>query len=212
MVVAKPPSLRDNGARQVCHSTECGVVVIGNNQIGRDSMPGKRDDQITAQIAERLGEEYNKRGFDVFHDHGNRDNSGRIDSFISHARGRQLSYVDILVTSENSTRVVALIEIEETGDEPKKFLGDVFGVLLGDGMEYKGNSLELDEKTILIVAGIGNPKHNDRNEHIRDRVNRFKVNLDTGNARMGKVLVRTLENEQELYNFLRSELDQWVGG
>jgi hypothetical protein len=50
----------------------------------------------------------------------------------------ELSQLDIAIVEKNSDKVLALIEIEETNDNPKTFMGDLFGVFLGDHIRFQG--------------------------------------------------------------------------
>ena len=88
--------------------------------------------ELTAEIGKSLKLE----GYDVFYDHGEPSPSvGKIVSSIDKApaMGEELSQLDIAIIKKTTNKAVALIEIEETTDTPKTFLGDIFGILRNSG-------------------------------------------------------------------------------
>jgi hypothetical protein len=163
--------------------------------------------EITAEIGKSLKFE----GYDIFYDHGTSSkNVGKIVSTLEkeYHRGDELSQLDIAIVEQNSDKVAVLVEIEETSDRPKTFLGDIFGVLFGEHICFKGKELKVGEFTTLIVVGVSKTNHKDRNEHILDQVNKVKANLGTLNARIGKVAIEIYANERKMKADLPCLLDR----
>jgi hypothetical protein len=157
--------------------------------------------EITAEIGKGLKFE----GYDIFYDHGTfSKNVGKIVSALvkDYEREDELSQLDIAIVEQNSDKVVVLVEIEETSDRPKIFLGDIFGVLFGEYIFFKGNSLKVGDFTTLIVVGVSKTNHKERNQYIQDQVNKVKASLDTLNSKIGKVVIKTYVDEEELETLL----------
>ena len=140
---------------------------------------------LTAAIGSKLTFE----NYDVFYDHGTAsENVGKIVSALKRAYGKddELSQLDIAIVEQNTDNVIALVEIEETSDRPKTLLGDIFGVLFGNHIFFKGKELQVGDFTTLIVVGISKTEHLDRNQHIQDYANKIKLSLGTQNSKIGK--------------------------
>ena len=170
--------------------------------------------EITVGIARNITDDWNKRGYDVFYDHGaSSKNTGKIVSVSrkDYKRGDELSQLDIAIVERASgNKVVALIEIEETSDRPKTILGDVFGVLFGKHLFFKRTELKVGEFTTLFVVGIKKTKLEGRNLYIQGQINKVKASLDTQNSRIGNVMVMVFENEDELVKKLPLELEELI--
>ena len=161
--------------------------------------------EITAEIGRNLKFE----GYDIFYDHGTfSKNVGKIVSALvkDFEREDELSQLDIAIVEQNSDKVVALIEIEETSDRPKLILGDIFGVLFGEHIFFKGIALRVGDFTTLVVAGVSKTNHKERNQYIQDQIIKVKASLDTLNSKIGKVVIKTYTDEKELGALLPSAL------
>ena len=77
-------------------------------------------------------------------------------------------------------------------------------------MHYQ--ELEVGEFTTFIVVGISQPEHHERNQHIQDYANKIKGSLRTDNSRIGKVIVKTYQSENNLLSGLPSDLEKAVKG
>jgi hypothetical protein len=173
--------------------------------LGHSNSHGK----FTAKIARSLKYE----GFDVYYDHDvSSENVGKIVSATSEGfgRGDELSQLDIAVVEKESKNVAILLEIEETNDRPKNLLGDIFGVLLGNHVSFKGKKLNVGSFTTLILAGVSKTDHGTRNDYIREELQ--KINISTANAEIGNILIKSYKNENELIAQLPSLLDKIVRG
>jgi len=157
----------------------------------------KKHGELTAEIANGL----KFAGYDVYYDHGmSGDKVGKIVSTIEKEYGKQdeLSQLDIAIVEQSSGKTLVLVEIEETSDRPKTFLGDIFGVLFGDHIFFKREKLNVGSFTTLIVVGISEVEHKKRNDHIKAQVDKIKGQLDTQNSVIGNVMIETYTDEKEL--------------
>jgi hypothetical protein len=163
--------------------------------------------KFTAEIAGNLKFD----GFKVYYDHDiANDNVGKIVSAISEkiGRGDELSQLDIAIVEEESNNAIVLVEIEETNDRPKTFLGDIFGILFGNYVSFKGKKLNIGRFTTLILAGVSKIDHDIRNEYIQEKVK--DIRISTLNAGIGNVLVKTYKSSDELLAQFPSLLGQLV--
>src|SRR5690349_15243358 len=113
---------------------------------------------LTVQVAQTLQKEFDKRGFDVLHDHGQKDfeledTPGKLRSWFGSDLTREtaLADLDLAIVSRETDKAYALIEIEETTHKPKVILGDIFATLLGSGIAFNGKHLGIGSWTTLIV-------------------------------------------------------------
>ena len=163
-----------------------------------------RHGQLTARMAHEVGPFWEELGCYILYDHD--PSGGKIVSWFGkspYGRNTQLSHIDIAIIEKNSERVLALIEIEETTDKPKTLLGDVFGVLMGDGVSY-GNEhpLIVDDHTALFVFGFVTEtsrfSHEGRILHLADRVNRINFSEKAGNCLIKTIKIKAFSSDREL--------------
>ncbi len=179
-------------------------------------MDNKSHGQITVKAAETLCGYYETKGYGVFYDHDStKENVGKIVSWFGekYSRESELSQLDIAIVEKGSDKALALIEIEETNDTPKTFMGDLFGILLGDHISFRGErQFSLGEYTTLIVLGKSKVSHKKRNEYLREQGMKIKSSLSTANSAIGNIVVDTFANEKGLYTLLSSVLDSAFKG
>ncbi len=159
--------------------------------------------QMTARIGEYLSGILVPKGYDVLYDHGT--NSGKIVSWFGekYNRGSELSQVDIAIVEKVTDNVMALIEIEEKDDNPKKLLGDILGILIGNKIKFKGKrKLTVTKNTLLLVVGKDDGSHATRNKYIQKQVLKIKPLLSTNNSKIGTIIVNSFNNEGKLSNLL----------
>lgn len=170
--------------------------------------------ELTARVADSLQKEFEKKGFLVIHDHrlGNietTDNLGKLRTWFGETPKREtlLADLDIAIISTDG-KVVALIEIEETTDKPKVILGDMLAILLGSGISFKDkHDFQIREWTMLIVMSRDrHQSHQLRDEFLSNHINSLKSNLDTPNAKIGRIIVDSFEDEKQL----REKLEQHI--
>ncbi len=153
-------------------------------------------------------------GCDVYHDHGPADERGEIVSWFGddYGRGARLSQLDIAIVDHADREVVALIEIEETNDKPKTFLGDVLATLMGDRIFYQREPLKVNKCTTLIVVGKGSPSHQKRNDHLKLHIEECRSALTTANASIGSIEIRSIANaddfQTELTKLIKAALER----
>ena len=181
--------------------------MTANNDL--DSVRSNLHGKFTAEIARGL--KYD--GFDVYYDHDvSSENVGKIVSATSEEFGRsdELSQLDIAIVEKESRNAAVLVEIEETNDRPKNLLGDIFGVLLGNHVSFKGRKLNVGSFTTLILAGVSKTDHSTRNDYIQEKTQ--NISISTANAEIGNILIKSYKNGDELVAQLPSLLDKIVRG
>jgi hypothetical protein len=179
-------------------------------------MDNKSYRRITVKAAETLSGYYEAKGYGVFYDHDStKENTGKIVSWFGdrHSRETELSHLDIAILEKGSDKALVLMKIEETNDDPKTFLGDLFGVLLGDHISFRGErNFAMGEYTTLIVLGKSKVLHRSRSEHLREESMKIKSGLHTANAAIGKIVIDTFADEKGLYALLSSVVDRALRG
>ncbi len=175
--------------------------------------------ELTAQMARELAAQLGPLGYDVFFDLGDKNTDttsivGRIVSWIGdeYSKNSRLAFLDIAVVEREPgagepMRAVALVEIEEGHPTPKVILGDLLATLFGDHLAFGGTLIGVGSWTTLIVLA-----HSEHDRPIfaflQDQVNQLKSVLSTGNAAIGRTVVSTYENEQDLRAQLNSLIVQ----
>ena len=164
--------------------------------------------ELTAEIAKSL----KFQGYDVFYDHGDSadPNVGTIVSSMEKvpAMGEEFSQLDIAIIERATKRALALIEIEETTDTPKTFLGDIFGFLMGRSISFRGNSgsWKIGNWTTLVILGKGK-NHEGRNELIHDMALKAKSVLGTENSMIGDIVIKDSADKASLKEKLREQIE-----
>jgi hypothetical protein len=171
---------------------------------------------LTVKVARKLSEKLAARGFHVLFDHGDKqidpkDQVGKIVSwFEKYEPQHHLAFLDIAVVCQESGKVVVLIEIEESIATPKVLLGDVFAILLGDGIRFQGKQdLEVDARSVLIVFARAH-EHGakvSQTLHVESRVEAARRTLGTRNAVIGRVALNTFAEPQELEAKVMEQID-----
>lgn len=171
--------------------------------------------ELTAEIAEKISKDWGERGYKVLYDHGDpaNKNVGKIASWIGekYMHGAQLSQLDIAIVEKSSDKIFALIEIEETNDRPKTFLGDVYGVLMGAHIRFGGKlDLAVDKNTTLIILGkcpeISKSKHDERNKFLLGKIMEIKPGIYMPNSAVGKIVLESVSDENKFYEVLTNLL------
>ena len=171
----------------------------------------KQPGDLTARIAITLSKDLGSKGYYVLSDHSPSNiNVGRIASWYKgeYKREARLSLLDIAIVDRNTDQVHALIEIEETNDRPKNFLGDAMGILLGDQISFgKNQPLKVGKWTTLIIVGKGPTSHQERNCYLQRKVIDLQHHLGTGNASIGHVFIENYSDETELVLILNKRIE-----
>jgi hypothetical protein len=167
----------------------------------------------TGWVARKLAQALEPQGFDVLFDHGDSsldspDKLGEIVAWFGpqYNKKARLAVLDIAVVSRDTGKVLALVEIEESGATPKTLLGDVFATLLGESFMFQGQrELDVDDKTVLIVllhARTGSKR--DQILAVRDRLGQL---LPFPRTLVKQVKVDTFAGEAELEEKLFGMVD-----
>lgn len=160
------------------------------------------DGRLTADIGEHLREELGKKGYDVYHDHGQEaDRVGEIASWFGPASapsfGTRLSQIDIAIVDQATGETRVLIEIEEGEDKPKTILGDVLGTLISEHIAFKDQrSFNVGSWTTLIVIGKG--EHAARSAFMQQRVREIQSLLPATSTRLGQVVIESYADGSNL--------------
>lgn len=176
----------------------------------------KRHGELTAQLGELLAHRFSGRGYEVLYDHGlTGENVGTIVSWFERADGfsreAELSQLDIAIVDVHTQSAVLLMELEETNDRPKTFLGDLFGTLMGDGIRFAGSKeLVVDEHTTLLVAGVSRFDHHLRAAYLCDKVYAVKPALSSGNAQIGAIHIQTFADDERLVEKLAGAVEALI--
>jgi hypothetical protein len=83
--------------------------------------------ELTARVASLLHTEFDLKGYDVLHDHREKENVypenvGKLPSWFGHfppTCDTSLADLDIAIVSRSDSRIHTLVEIEETTNKPK---------------------------------------------------------------------------------------------
>lgn len=182
--------------------------------------------KITVPVAKFLIEKFGALGIEILYDHGKKrivtqDNVGRIvawrgEKYFQPYRPKQLAHPDIAILPERSNRVNLLVEIEDaneygSSDRPKLIVGDAIATLLGTGLAFRQNAkirlLELGNWTTYVVSvQMGSRPHQDlfeaRGRFLQEKLQMLKSCLDTPNATVADVIIKTFTNKHDLEQIL----------
>lgn len=114
--------------------------------------------RYTAELGRRLYARYRDTRHAVYYDHGRPADPHVCQPtpfFARPSAATTLSYVDLAIVDEANGRVELLVEIEESGAEPKKIVGDVVNLALADGLRIQGRDYPLRE--IPLLLGLRTP-------------------------------------------------------
>ena len=173
------------------------------------------DGVLTARMARLLSAWLEEHPFKVLCVCGHRGNETPLPENLGHIvswfgpeynRDSRLALLDIAVISD--TKALALVEIEESSDEPKTLIGDVFATLLGDHITYRGEELEVGAFTTLIVLGRNKQGQSDSAALLEQHGNLLLSTLRSGNASIGRVVVDTFRDEGELESKLKELIER----
>jgi hypothetical protein len=171
--------------------------------------------RLTSEAAQAITAEMNKRGFDVYYDHGDPSNPfvGTIAVSIEKelSSKNQISQLDIAIVERDTHKAVVLIEIEETTDTPKTLIGDIFTTLMGESIHLPGrkNKAKVGNWTTLIIIGK-DAGHEGRNDRICNLVNKAKSALGTGNSQIGNIVIAAFSDKRPLTDLLMEKITEAI--
>jgi hypothetical protein len=158
-----------------------------------------------------------KLGYSVVYDHGKggKESVGVTSAYLGdHAEmDNKLSEIDIAIIERKTNKAILLIEIEESGDNPKKIIGAAMATLLADGLSSKdGQKITVDSGTTQVVLAKGEGvEHKDRIRSMETRIKQL-ISMEGINKNM-KIETIKLELFQDpcdlpekIITFLKSPL------
>lgn len=105
--------------------------------------------KFTAILGERLKKSL--ENYEVYYDHG--DTSSRIPVYYGeYSRRNILSFVDIVVVKGDDVKIIC--EIEETTSTPKKVIGDLVSILLGEKIRCDDRELPISSPHVIIGLNV----------------------------------------------------------
>ena len=126
-------------------------------------------------------------------------------------RDSHLAFPDIAVVSQDSSRVLVLIEIEESSAPPKKLMADALTTLIGDHITFQGRrELKVGLWTRIVVlakadkVAMGIP----RLKLLQERLNEIRGQLRSGNASVQQVVIGTFQDQTNLKAKLFREIEK----
>lgn len=111
----------------------------------------------TGKIGKHLSDDHADSIHQVFYDHGEDPKTEPYyckptPFFGKYSRDSTLSCVDIAVVNQDTKSVELIAEIEESGQEPKKIIGDIVNLFLADRIRVKGKDYWLGD--VVLVLGV----------------------------------------------------------
>ena len=170
---------------------------------------------LTTQIAHSLHQELDNQGFDVLHDHRQKEINqpaklGKPRSWFGSTLNSKtlLADLDIAIVFRQDKKIYALIEVEETTSKPKVILGDILATLLGSGIAFQGK-LDLqvgDWTTLVVMVSDAHNLHKERLAFLSEQAAVLKEKLTTPNASIGRIIVDSFSSEKQLENKIRQHI------
>lgn len=177
----------------------------------------KKHGEITAALGKELSNsnELAKLGYAVIYDHGKggADDVGVTSAWIGEEKKRdnRLAEIDIVVFKRQGNKAKLLIEIEESGDNPKKIIGAAMAALFGEKISSSGGVEFQTMNSILLVLAKGEgDEHVRRTQLIEDRINQMAGVEGVNKMRIGTVKLVLFQREGDLkpmiINMLKSKI------
>jgi hypothetical protein len=169
--------------------------------------------QGTAEVAQAITPILNERGYDVYHDHGKKGKFvGKIAISIEEklSRENEISQIDIAIIKRDTNKIIALVEIEETTDNPKKLIGDIFTILMGCSIHLPGRkNVELGKKPTLIIIVMGT-SHDEKNKYIVEKANIARSRLGTEISKIGNIVIESVSKKDNLEKILMEQIEEAI--
>jgi hypothetical protein len=166
----------------------------------------KRHGEITAAIGNELISDLWAQGYGVMYDHGTSgdENVGVTSAWIGDEKKRdnRLAEIDIVIYARKGRQAVLLIEIEESGDNPKKIIGAAMATLFGDDISSSGKeNFPIGSWTTLLVVAKGEGEsHESRTKEIEDRINQISGATGINKMGIGKIRLALFQTQDDLKN------------
>ncbi|MCE7985739.1 MAG: hypothetical protein DYG89_31565 [Caldilinea sp. CFX5] len=160
--------------------------------------------------------------FQLFYDHSDAPGATAIvvwhgDLYTQPLRPKQLAHLDMALIHRQSSQVTALIEIEDTTDNPKTLLGDLLATLLGSGIAI-GSQMHWvigPWTTLMVLAHVDNlirqSEYQGRMDYLQTQVEQLLPHLRTNNAKVGRVILDSFVTQTELDSKLQHYVSAAIG-
>jgi hypothetical protein len=174
----------------------------------------KKHGEITIAIAGELdrSNDLAKLGYSVIYDHGKGSDRdvGVTSAWLGNKAemDNRLSEIDITIIERNTNKAILLIEIEESGDNPKKIIGDVMATLLADGISSTIQpNLQIGTWTTLVVLGKGEGEnHEKRIRSVEDRISELASSEGFNKLKIGTIKLALFQTQDDLRNIIMDML------
>jgi hypothetical protein len=113
---------------------------------------------------------------------------------------------------KDTERVIVLVEIEESDDRPKTLLGDVFATMMADNIRFKEKKFAVGLWTTLIIKAKRAKFEIERVSRLQEKIDQLLSHLRTEQGWIGKVLLETYSDGDELIKNMTSEIDGLIEG
>jgi len=143
----------------------------------------------TGELGYQLYKRYMDTVHMVYYDHPGNDRNDEPNCshptpfFNECSNATKLSYVDIAVVNRKRNSIELIAEIEESGAEPKKIIGDVVNVILSDQMRIKRKNYNYGDFP-LILGVNANPKGKSEEKTKRICQKLIRINEKIGNKKI----------------------------
>jgi hypothetical protein len=166
----------------------------------------KKHGEITAALGKELNNsnELAKLGYAVVYDHGKgeADDVGVTSAWVGDEKKRdnRLAEIDIVVYAMQGHKAKLLIEIEESGDNPKKIIGAAMATLFGEKISSSGQEdLQIGQWTTLLVLAKGEgDAHLERTRLIEEKVTSLLREEGINKLKIGSVKLVLFQHEDDL--------------
>jgi len=176
----------------------------------------KKHGANTIEIAKKLTEQFKKdpkryKDVEVYYDHGSSKNDNVCAPTVNIGRrygnDATLGATDIVVVSDS--KVLIAVEIEESGVSPKRIIGDIFSLVLGDRIKIKKKQYSLKEDLVVLVVVLVKDTGKSSQKYIRleRHLNKFIRTIDIKYIRKIRILpISLVEIVERTERLIRLEI------
>jgi hypothetical protein len=163
--------------------------------------------EITSRLGRQLQQEPSMQKYSVYYDHGKRGDKNvcEISSVLGNQlrRDSKIAEIDIAILDQRE-KVILLIEIEESDDNPKKLIGDAITTLIGDKIFINRREVnQISEWTTLIVYAKKNGEgHEKRTKDIEIRINQLITNEKLNKMKINNIKLELFQDPDKLQRMI----------
>jgi hypothetical protein len=164
----------------------------------------KRHGEITGAVGSQLTSDLWAQGYGVMYDHGTGggENVGVTSAWIGDEKKKdnRLAEIDVVIYARKERNAVLLVEIEESGDNPKKIIGAALATLLADNIASSGKeNFPIGDWTTLLIAARGEGEaHIARTKEIESRISQLAGAPGVNKMGIGKTRLALFQNQDDL--------------